>query len=98
MRSASLPSDFSAKSSIAFNASSTLSLLKSIWNKAPTASTTATLAMGDALAICLLEKRGFTEEDFLVFHPGGALGKGILYKVEELMLTGEKLPIISFKL
>ncbi len=64
-------------------------------NKAPTASTTATLAMGDALAVCLLEKRGFTEEDFLVFHPGGALGKGILYKVEELMLTGENLPIIS---
>lgn len=45
-------------------------------NKAPTASTTATLAMGDALAVCLLEKRGFSEEDFLVFHPSGALGKG----------------------
>ena len=45
-------------------------------NKAPTASTTATLAMGDALAVCLLEKRGFTEEDFLIFHPSGALGKG----------------------
>lgn len=62
-------------------------------NKAPTASTTVTLAMGDALAVCLLEKRGFTEEDFLIFHPGGALGKGFLYKVEELMLTGEKLPL-----
>lgn len=62
-------------------------------NKAPTASTTATLAMGDALAVCLLEKRGFTEEDFLIFHPGGALGKGFLYSAAELMITGERLPI-----
>lgn len=62
-------------------------------NKAPTASTTATLAMGDALAVCLLEKRGFSEEDFLVFHPGGALGKGFLYSVSELMITGDKLPL-----
>jgi len=62
-------------------------------NKAPTASTTATLAMGDALAVCLLEKRGFTEEDFLIFHPGGALGKGILYKVSELMLKDNRLPL-----
>lgn len=62
-------------------------------NKAPTASTTATLAMGDALAVCLLEKRGFSEEDFLIFHPSGALGKGFLYKVADLMLTDEKLPI-----
>lgn len=62
-------------------------------NKAPTASTTATLAMGDALAVCLLEKRGFSEEDFLIFHPGGSLGKGILFKVEDLMITGDKLPI-----
>ncbi len=54
-------------------------------NKAPTASTTATLAMGDAIAVCLLEKRGFSEEDFLIFHPGGALGKGFLYKVGDLM-------------
>lgn len=64
-------------------------------NKAPTASTTATLAMGDALAVCLLEKRGFSEEDFLIFHPGGALGRGFLYSVEELMIRGEKLPIAS---
>lgn len=62
-------------------------------NKAPTASTTATLAMGDALAVCLLEKRGFSEEDFLIFHPSGALGKGFLYKVADLMLTDERLPI-----
>lgn len=61
-------------------------------NKAPTASTTATLAMGDALAVCLLEKRGFTEEDFLVFHPSGALGKGFLYRVSDLMRT-EELPV-----
>jgi len=64
-------------------------------NKAPTASTTATLAMGDALAVCLLEKRGFSEEDFLVFHPSGSLGKGILYKVDELMIKGESLPLAS---
>lgn len=59
--------------------------------KAPTASTTATLAMGDALAVCLLKKRGFTEEDFLIYHPGGALGKGIKFHVEDLMLK-ENLP------
>lgn len=63
-------------------------------NKAPTASTTATLAMGDALAVCLLKKRGFTEKDFLLFHPSGALGKGFTYKVSDLMLTdADKLPI-----
>lgn len=62
-------------------------------NKAPTASTTATLAMGDALAVCLLEKRGFSEEDFLVFHPGGALGKGFLFSVAELMIKEDKLPL-----
>ncbi len=62
-------------------------------NKAPTASTTATLAMGDALAVCLLKSRGFTEEDFLIFHPGGALGKGFRYKVKDLMITGDSLPI-----
>lgn len=64
-------------------------------NKAPTASTTATLAMGDALAVCLLEKRGFSEEDFLIFHPSGSLGKGFLYSVDELMIKGEKLPLAS---
>lgn len=64
-------------------------------NKAPTASTTATLAMGDALAVCLLEKRGFSEEDFLVFHPGGALGKGFLFSVAELMIKDDRLPLAS---
>ncbi len=64
-------------------------------NKAPTASTTATLAMGDAIAVCLLKKRGFSYEDFLLYHPSGSLGKGILYKVGELMIKGDSLPIIS---
>ncbi len=63
-------------------------------NKAPTASTTVTLAMGDALAVCLLKKRGFSYEDFLVFHPSGALGKGVLYKVSDLMLK-ENLPVVD---
>lgn len=62
-------------------------------NKAPTASTTVTLVMGDALAVCLLEKKGFTEEDFLIFHPSGKLGKGFLYSVAELMIKDEKLPL-----
>jgi arabinose-5-phosphate isomerase len=64
--------------------------------KAPTASTTATLAMGDALAVCLLEERGFTAEDFLIYHPGGALGKGISFRVSDLMMSeGRKLPIAA---
>lgn len=64
--------------------------------KAPTASTTATLAMGDALAVCLLQKRGFTAEDFLIFHPGGALGKGIKYHVSDLMMTeSRQMPVAS---
>lgn len=63
--------------------------------KAPTASTTATLAMGDAIAICLLKKRGFTEEDFLMFHPSGALGKGVLYHVSDLMITGDRIPVVN---
>lgn len=62
--------------------------------KAPTASTTVTLALGDALAMCLLKKRGFTEEDFLIFHPSGALGKGFTYKVSDLMRTKD-LPVAT---
>ena len=65
--------------------------------KAPTASTTATLAMGDALAVCLMKEKGFTKEDFLMYHPSGKLGKGLTYKVEDLMLTGDRMPIISEK-
>lgn len=62
--------------------------------KAPTASTTATLAMGDAIAVCLLKQRGFSKEDFLLYHPSGALGKGILYMVKDLMLKDiTQLPI-----
>ncbi len=64
-------------------------------NKAPTASTTVTLALGDALAVCLLKKRGFSYEDFLVFHPSGALGKGVLYKVSDLMLKDNRLPVVD---
>lgn len=63
--------------------------------KAPTASTTATLAMGDTLAVCLMEKKGFTKEDFLMFHPSGKLGKGLTYKVKDLMITGERMPIVA---
>lgn len=58
----------------------------------PTASTTATLAMGDALAVCLLVKRGFNEEDFAGFHPGGSLGKKLFIKVSDLMHSGDSIP------
>lgn len=61
---------------------------------APTASTTATLAMADALAICLLELKGFKEKDFAFFHPGGALGRRLLLKVEDIMRTGPSNPIV----
>ncbi|MEI6305872.1 MAG: KpsF/GutQ family sugar-phosphate isomerase [Deltaproteobacteria bacterium] len=61
---------------------------------APTASTTATLAMGDALAVALLVKRGFKAEDFAIFHPGGALGKKLLLLVDDLMHSGEALPLV----
>ena len=61
---------------------------------APTASTTATLAMGDALAVALLEERGFKAEDFALFHPGGALGKRLLLRVEDLMHTGKDVPLV----
>jgi len=64
---------------------------------APTASTTATLAMGDALAVTVMEKRGFREEDFALLHPGGALGRKLLLKVEDLMHAGEALPMVSEK-
>jgi arabinose-5-phosphate isomerase len=60
---------------------------------APTASTTAALAMGDALAISLLESRGFTVEDFARSHPGGRLGKRLLLLIDEIMHTGEQIPL-----
>ncbi len=62
---------------------------------APTASTTAALAMGDALAVALLNKRGFKEEDFACFHPGGALGKKLLLRVKDLMHIGHAIPIVT---
>ncbi len=58
----------------------------------PTASTTATMAMGDALAVALLMKRGLKEEDFAFFHPGGSIGKKLLIKVKDLMHTGDAIP------
>src|SRR5689334_18480720 len=62
---------------------------------APTASTTASLAMGDALAVALLEKRGFKEEDFAQFHPGGTLGRRLLVKVQDLMHKGQEVPQVE---
>ena len=64
-------------------------------NLAPTSSTTAALVMGDALAIALLEARGFTEEDFALSHPGGALGRRLLLRIADIMHTGERVPQVS---
>ena len=60
---------------------------------APTASTTATLVMGDALAVALLEARGFTADDFALSHPGGSLGRRLLLLVEHIMHVGDKIPL-----
>lgn len=62
---------------------------------APTASTTATLAMGDAMAVALLEARGFTADDFALSHPGGSLGKRLLLTLKDVMHSGVNTPIIS---
>ncbi len=62
---------------------------------APTTSTTVSLVMGDALAIALLEKRGFTAEDFAYSHPGGSLGKRLLLRVSDLMHAGDSLPTVA---
>ncbi|WP_163835211.1 KpsF/GutQ family sugar-phosphate isomerase [Spartinivicinus ruber] len=62
---------------------------------APTSSTTTSLVLGDALAIALLEAKGFTAEDFAFSHPGGSLGRKLLLKVSDIMHTGEQLPIVS---
>ncbi len=61
-------------------------------NLAPTASTTATLALGDALAVTLLDARGFGEEEFAMHHPGGSLGRRLLVHVSDVMVTGERAP------
>ena len=64
-------------------------------NLAPTSSTTVTLVMGDALAIALLEARGFTANDFALSHPGGALGRRLILKIDSIMHTGDSIPKIS---
>ncbi len=64
---------------------------------APTASTTATLAMGDALAVALLEARGFTEQDFARSHPGGSLGRRLLLHVGDIMHRGDEIPAVDEK-
>ena len=63
-------------------------------NLAPTASTTAALAMGDAIAVALLEKKGFTKEDFAKSHPGGYLGKKLLLSLSDIMHEGDEIPIV----
>lgn len=62
---------------------------------APTSSTTATLVMGDALAVALLEARGFSTEDFALSHPGGSLGRKLLLRVSEIMHTGDRIPRVQ---
>ena len=62
---------------------------------APTSSTTATLVMGDALSVALLQKRGFTAEDFALLHPGGSLGKRLSLKIDEIMIKGEGVPVVK---
>jgi arabinose-5-phosphate isomerase len=62
---------------------------------APTSSTTATLVMGDALAMALMQARGFTAEDFAMSHPGGALGRKLLLKLADIMHTGDSLPLVT---
>ena len=62
---------------------------------APTASTTATLVMGDALAVALLNARGFTADDFALSHPGGSLGQRLLLRLHDIMHTGERIPLVS---
>lgn len=62
---------------------------------APTSSTTATLVLGDALAVALLEARGFTPEDFAMSHPGGSLGRKLLMRVEDVMHKGEEVPVVK---
>ena len=66
-------------------------------NLSPTASTTAQMALGDALAVALLDARGFREEDFARSHPGGSLGRKLLVHVRDLMRTGSELPVVGSK-
>ena len=64
-------------------------------NSVPTASTTAALALGDALAISLFERKGLTEEDFAALHPGGAIGRKLTCRVRDLMVTGDAMPLVE---
>jgi arabinose-5-phosphate isomerase len=64
---------------------------------APTASSTVTLALGDALAMCLMRRRGFKEEDFAEYHPGGSLGRRLLTRVEDVMHAGEGVPLVGLE-
>lgn len=68
------------------------------FNLAPTASTTATLAMGDALAMAILQARGFTQKDFARHHPAGAIGRALLLKVADIMRSGERNPVAALSL
>lgn len=61
---------------------------------APTSSTTAMLVLGDAIAVCLLEMRGFTAEDFALLHPGGSLGKRLSLRINEIMYKGDQIPLV----
>jgi len=65
------------------------------YDLAPTASTTATLALGDAISVTLLHLRNFTEEDFAFLHPAGSLGKRLSLRIREIMITGDKIPIVK---
>ncbi len=65
------------------------------YDLAPTASTTATLALGDAISVTLLHLRNFTVEDFALLHPAGSLGKRLSLKIKEIMITGDKIPIVK---
>jgi arabinose-5-phosphate isomerase len=65
------------------------------YNMVPTSSTTATLALGDAIAVALMRERNFRQEDFALLHPGGSLGRKLLLKVEDLMHTGDAVPRVS---
>jgi len=67
------------------------------FNIVPTASTTATLAIGDALAISLFKKKGLTEDDFAALHPGGTIGRRLVYRVRDLMISGSALPIVDIE-
>jgi len=64
-------------------------------NLAPTSSSTAALVLGDAIAIALLEKRGFTKEDFAAVHPGGILGRKLLLKIKDIMVKGKEIPVVT---